>query len=222
MKKTLLLLAAIIGFSMAAEAQLRPGFRLGANYSTLAGRDVPADVFKGRLSYHGGIILNFTMGDVFSIQPEILYSSKGYSWGDATYTLPGTSAAIQREGSVKFNYIDVPLLFRTQAGALYFELGPQLSYLLNYKNDYNEMGAGSQDPKPNKSDFTAWDYGLAAGFGVDLWGANLGLRYNLGLNPIEGDNSNLNTSPLKHSTFMLTVGFLVPSGAGGGTMNPTY
>jgi hypothetical protein len=220
MKKTLLLLAAVIGFSFAAEAQLRPGFRLGANYSNMVGREIPADVFKYRLSYHGGVILNFTMGDIFSIQPEILYSSKGYTYGAATHTVPGTSVPVRRDGNVKFNYIDVPVMFRTQAGALYFELGPQISYLINSKG---ELANNTGDPSPvNRADFNAWDYGLAAGVGLDVFGANLGIRYNLGLNPIEGNNRRLNTSDLKHNVFMLTLGFMVPSGAGGGTMRPTY
>lgn len=211
MKKTLLLLAAVIGFSFAAEAQLRPGFRLGANYSTMTGREVPDNVFKYRLSYHGGVILNFTMGEIFAIQPEILYSSKGFSYGDATHTVPGTSVPAQRQGSLKMNYIDIPVLFRTQAGALYFELGPQLSYLISTKNEVNDNSVANWDPRPNKGDLTAWDYGVAAGVGLDVFGAQLGLRYNLGLNPVEGNNRFLNTSPLKHSNFMLTIGYMVPA-----------
>lgn len=213
MKKTLLLIVAVLGFTVAQAQGVRPGFRIGANYSSMVGRDVPADVLKYRFGYHGGIILNFEIADIFSIQPEILYSAKGYQYGDAVHAVPGpggTTIPIARQGYVKYNYIDIPVLFRSKAGALYFELGPQISYLVNSKRDVTPVP--NPDMAPDKGDLTALDYGIAAGIGLDVIGIQLGLRYNAGLNPLEKGIKRLNVSDLKHSVFQLSVGYMVPTG----------
>jgi hypothetical protein len=225
MKKTLLLFVAIIGFvcyADYAQAQVRghgtgfrPGFRIGANYSNIGGNNLPDNVYRYRLGYHAGLIFNFGLGDIFSIQPEINYSQKGFSYGDAEHTIPGINnpIAVTREGNVRYGYIDVPVLFKTQAGAFFFELGPQASFLVNTAGDVRGI---TIDPDltdtgmlPTTGDLNRVDFGLAAGLGFDIFGAMIGLRYNLGLNPIE-TNRILSPQDLRHHVFQLSVGYIFP------------
>lgn len=212
MKKTLLLFVAVFGFTY-AQAQFRPGIKIGANYANITNKNVSNanDIYKYRLGYHAGLIFNIGLGDIFSFQPEINYSQKGFSYGDAEHTIPGIdggSITVQREGDVRYGYIDIPLLFRTEAGPLFFELGPQASILVNTGGGITpKPNTNASNRLPTNNDLNRIDFGLAAGVGVGISGAMIGLRYNLGLNPIE-NNRVLSNNELKHNVFQLYLGYM--------------
>jgi hypothetical protein len=212
MKKTLLLLAAVFGFTY-AQAQFRPGVKIGANYSNITTKNVPNanEIYKYRLGYHAGLIFNVGLGDIFSFQPEINYSQKGFAYGAAEHTIPGIdggSITVTREGDVRYGYVDIPLLFKTDAGPLFFELGPQASILVNTGSGFTtNPNTNASNRLPTTNDLNRVDFGLAAGVGIGISGAMVGLRYNLGLNPIE-NNRVLNDNDLKHNVFQLYLGYM--------------
>lgn len=200
MKKTFLALALTLGVAGAAQAQsARFGVKAGASLTSVTGKD--SDGAKSKFGFNGGVMANFALNDMFSIQPEVLYSMKGAKSDDGS------------DLRTNLNYIDVPVLAKVSTGAtgLFFELGPQIGFLASAKNKDNNNSVDVKDA------FSSVDFGYAAGLGFQsAGGAMVGLRYNGGFTNI-GKSYTYSTpfgsvttdaSNTKNSAFQLYVGFL--------------
>lgn len=216
-----LLLAALA--SNSAQAQ-RLGLRAGANYANLAGNIQNEATYNNKIGFVGGLILNAPLvGEVVSLQPEVLYSQKGFENKPTAYTglLGGTQ---KREGSVTYNYLDVPVLARVKAGGLIAELGPQYSFLLS-ANDQTRItttpalgGAPTTTEAQNQRDVSGLnrhELGYVAGIGFEsVLGLSVSLRYTGALSDfVKNDNSTYFNGDLKnarHSAFQLSLGLLLP------------
>jgi hypothetical protein len=221
MKKLFFALALALGTGMAAQAQATFGIRAGANLSNLSGDLQNESLFENKVSFHGGLTLNFpVVEDFFSIQPELLYSRKGFKNSGEEYT----NLLMQerrKEGSVNYNYIDVPVLANFNAGPLYFEFGPQLGYLMSVNNEtkvYDGDGKllSSKTDEKSKAGLAEFEVGYAAGLGFAASnGISLGLRYNGAFTDFVKDEKNYfdgDMTNARHSVFMLTLGVKLPSG----------
>ncbi|WP_237144304.1 porin family protein [Pontibacter pamirensis] len=215
MKKLLSIFVFVLIASMAAQAQSGIGIRGGANFSNLEGDLRNESRFENKIGFHGGITFGVGIVDnFFFIQPELLYSTKGFKYENSEISLP--TGTIQREGSMNYNYLDLPVLAKIKAGPIYFEAGPQASYLLSVNNKINESLNGerysSTTTERDVDGLRRFEVGYAAGVGFATnSGISLGIRYNGSLsdfvneNPeeyFEGDLTNA-----RHSTIMATVGF---------------
>lgn len=194
MKKTLLLFVFILATVVAAQAQSpRFGVRVGANYSGLSGDD-PTAYTDRMFGFHAGITSQFalTSDNFLAIQPEILFSKKGAESKDDNR-------------KIKLSYIDVPVLAKINAGPLYFEAGPQVSFRIG--GDIEQDGNNIVD---DLDFYKSTSFGYAAGVGLASTplGLSIGVRYN-------GDISKLNDvdniSDRRNDLFMLTVGYMFPS-----------
>ncbi|MFB9863362.1 PorT family protein [Rufibacter immobilis] len=212
MKKIFVLLVAVVA-SYAAQAQTTFGIKGGLNYSNLSGDLKDESRFNNKIGFNAGVYFNAPIvGDFFSIQPEILYSNKGYKYDDVEKTnLLGVTE--RYEGTANFNYIDVPVLARIKAGSLFFEAGPQVSYLLNvndktkyYVNNKLEDRGTEEKSKSGYSDF---EVGYAAGLGFATQsGISLGLRYNGAFTDLSDDSpARGDFKDARHSVFQLSLGF---------------
>jgi hypothetical protein len=214
----------------AAQAQgVRLGLRAGANYANLAGNLEHETTYNNKIGFLGGVVLNADVtGDgFFSIQPEVLYSQKGFENKPTEYsrTLPliGTRTE-KREGKVNFNYLDVPVLARINAGGLILEAGPQYSYLLSANNQTKTTittnGRSETSEASNKKDVSGLnrsELGYVAGIGYQADnGLGIGLRYTGALSdlvkPASGDtyfDGDLKNA--RHSAFQLSMSYLIPN-----------
>ena len=228
MKKTAIVAAALLATAAVSSAQaqsIRLGLRAGANYSNLAGNLKNQDTYNNKFGFLGGVMLNVPlMQDGFlSLQPEILYSQKGFENKPTEYTgLLG--AKQQREGQVNYNYLDVPVLLKVRASGLIFEAGPQYSYLLSANNQTKTtttpaIGSPSTVETQNKTDVSGFnrnELGYLAGVGYEAEnGLSLSLRYTGAFSDfVKADNSTYFNGDLKnarHSAFQLSLGYLIPS-----------
>ena len=230
MKKTAFVAAALLATAVVSSAQAqtpRFGFRAGANYSNLAGNIQNQETYNNKIGFLGGVILNIpvTEDGFFSVQPEILYSQKGFENKPTQYTglLGGKQ---QREGQVNYNYLDVPVLLKVKASGLIFEAGPQYSYLLSANNQTKTTttsafgGSPTTSEAQNKTDVSRLnrnELGYLAGVGYEAEnGLSLSLRYTGAFSDFvksdykdtyfEGDLKNA-----RHSAFQLSLGYLIPS-----------
>ncbi|MBC3540438.1 porin family protein [Rufibacter sediminis] len=213
MKKLFVLVVAVIA-SYAAQAQTTFGIKGALNYSNLSGDLKDETRFNNKLGFAGGLYLNVpAVGDFFSIQPEVLYSNKGFKYDDETYTDPLKLHTYRKEGTANFNYLDVPVLARVKAGGFFFEAGPQVSYLIGvndktktYVDDKLEDSKTSSKSKEGYSDF---EVGYAAGLGFATQGGiSLGLRYNGAFSDLTDDSpARGDFKDARHSLFQLSVGF---------------
>ena len=168
MKKIALLVLAGLSFSFAQAQGVQFGLKAGVNYSNLAGDLQEEDMFQNKLGFVGGVTANLPLSSdgFLNLAPELLYSSKGYQYQDDEITV-GTEVW-KYKGDVSFNYIDLPVMLRVNAGGLFFEGGPVASYLLDIK-DKTEVKMGSNDYEDvkiiDKGDAADFEIGYAAGLG---------------------------------------------------------
>jgi hypothetical protein len=234
MKRSLFFLATTValaaGASSAQAQGVRLGLRAGANYSNLAGNVKNENTFNNKVGFLGGVMLNADVtGDgFFSIQPELLYSQKGFENKPTAYdnTVAGVGYKEQREGKVNYNYLDLPVLLKINAGGFYVEGGPQVSYLLSSSNETRTTrtntltGRVDNFEAQNKNDVSRLnrtELGYAAGLGYQADnGLSLGLRYTGAFSDLvksdsDGSYFNGDLNNARHSAFQASVGYLIPS-----------
>ncbi|WP_426060533.1 porin family protein [Hymenobacter sp. B1770] len=229
MKKSAFFVASLLAMAAISSAQaqdVRLGLRAGANYSNLAGNVKNENTFNNKVGFLGGVMVNIpVLADGFlSVQPEVLYSQKGFENKPTEYT--GLLGAKQkREGNVNYNYIDVPLLLKINAGGFIAEAGPQYSYLLS-ANDETKVtttpalgGSPTTSESQNKRDVSGLnrnELGYVAGVGYQAnSGLSLSLRYTGAFSDfVKSDNNTYFNGDLKnarHSAFQLSLGYLIGS-----------
>jgi len=196
MKKTLLALAFAVGALSAAQAQsIKFGVKAGASLTNVTGSDT-GDL-ANKFGFNGGVLANFGLNDMISIQPEVLYSMKGFKDKNSS------------DNHANLNYIDIPVLVKVATGAtgLFFEVGPQVGFLASAKVTTGPVSVDFKDY------LKSVDFGYAAGVGFQAAsGPMVGLRYNGGFTNL-GKNGNINglqvsAGDAKNSAFQLYVGFL--------------
>ncbi len=200
----------------AAHAQsIRFGLKAGANLSNLAGDLANQSQYNNRFGFHGGVLLNFGLAnDLVSIQPELLYSQKGFKYADQSYTVLGNT--YRNTGNVRYDYLDVPILVRLKVSGVFFEVGPQYSYLLNVATDRTQTynggvvgTAGSGTTNLDKVNRNELGYVGGVGF-QSSQGFLLGVRYNGAFTDFAKDGySNNDFRNARNSAFQAYVGFLL-------------
>ena len=227
MKKTAFLATALLVTAAISSAQaqdIRFGLRAGANYSNLSGNIKNEDTYNNKVGFLGGVMLNVPLlaDDLLSIQPEILYSQKGFENKPTEFS--SVLGKQKREGNVNYNYIDVPLLLKFKALGFVAEAGPQYSYLLSSNNETKTtttptVGSPTVSETKDKNDVSGLnrnELGYLAGVGYEATnGLSLNLRYTGAFSDfVKSDNSTYFNGDLKnarHSAFQLSLGYLIPS-----------
>lgn len=140
MKTIILIIAAITFMAFNSSAQEKKkdlrekllfGIKAGGNYSNVYDTKGENFVSDPKFGFATGLFVAIPIGAVLGIQPEILYSEKGFK---ATGTFLGASYKLMRTTS----YIDVPLLCAFKpSGSITFLAGPQYSFLLQEKNTFD-------------------------------------------------------------------------------------
>ncbi|WP_375416047.1 porin family protein [uncultured Hymenobacter sp.] len=254
MKKTLLIRTALILLplgvaSSAARAQDATGFRLGVKfggtYSNVSGDDVKqftganysTDLGDYKLGYNAGVGIQIPVSSdgFFVIAPELLYNRKGYeitSDRNTGFAAGSNISSIEIEQQRVLHYVDLPILARINAGGLFFELGPQVSYLFGSKNKSQtttKFSNGDKDKVENdgqfqtylgtlldnseKSDLSNVDISGVAGIGYQLTsGLNFSLRYARGFNSIIDSKNSDNEPKVFNNAFTLQAGYLFQFG----------
>ncbi|QKG52192.1 porin family protein [Hymenobacter sp. BRD67] len=210
--------AALVALATAptAHAQtIKFGLKAGGSLSNLSGNLTNQSQYNNRLGFQAGAMLNFGLAnDMFSIQPEVLYSQKGFKYADQQYTT--ALGTYHNTGSVRYDYLDVPVLVRLKVGSVFFEAGPQYSYLMNISTDrtqtYNgsvvgTAGSGTTD----LSNVNRNEIGYVGGLGFQSkQGFLLGLRYNGAFTDFAKDGySNNDFKNARNSVFQAYIGFLL-------------
>jgi hypothetical protein len=167
-----------------AEAQQSPrvGIKGGLNLSNLYVNDV--DDENARIGWHAGFYGQLFSSEAFAIQPEVNFSTKGTG---VTYGSIGNgNVNVEYETKFILNYIDIPVLAVFKLGrAAEIHAGPYWSYLVSAQVKNNDGDPSNEFDTADRKNFDNWDYGLVGGIGFNLGkGAQLGVRYNYGLNEI--------------------------------------
>jgi hypothetical protein len=122
------------------------GFKAGMNYSNVydsQGEEFNADP---KVGFAGGAFVSVPIGKFLGVQPEILFSQKGFS---ATGTLLGSPYYFTRTS----NYLDIPLFVALKpAEFVTILVGPQFSFLLKQKDVFRNSATSSVQEQEFKND----------------------------------------------------------------------
>lgn len=143
------------------------GIKAGVNFANLHGSDKDGlgDV-SGHTNFHVGVFAQIAFGDFFSIQPELLYSRKGYERNDSTFRL---------------NYFDVPLLAVFNISENFsVHLGPQGGIMIAAKEEDMEV-----DLEP----YNTFGYAAVAGLEGRINRFRVGARYVHSLEELRNEGS---------------------------------
>lgn len=169
----------LIAESAQAQDDRRMGIKGGLNATNIYQNDINDE--NARFGFNLGLYGQILSSDVFAIQPELLYSTKGARWD--------YSGTIDQSIDFNINYLDLPVLAVFKLGeTAEIHAGPYVGYLLSAKVKYDgDLANGTDDI--DRDDLNTVDYGLVGGLGLNFGAMQVGARYNYGLAKIASSNS---------------------------------
>jgi opacity protein-like surface antigen len=179
--KKLLLLSTIAMFGMTNSIYAQNvdiGFKTGLNISNFTGGDADRNSL---FDFHIGGLAEFKITEKFSLQPELLYTRQG--------------SEVENLVKIKVDYLAIPLMAKYYISEKFsVEAGPQVSFLINDKAEFNDSSIPDSD-----TDASSFDFGLNVGFAYNI---NTKLfaqvRYNYGVTTI-AENPDIKNSVLQIS-----------------------
>lgn len=179
MQKLLLTILLIsIGYTNSNAQNVKIGVKAGLNYANFTGSEIQTDAIT---SYHAGIVAEISVLDSFSIQPELLYSTQGASYENAI-----------DEYKNELGYISLPVLLKIYlSDSFSLDVGPQASFLLNKKDEFN------------LNDYNTFEFSANAGLSLKITKSLFAqARYSLGLTEVSKN------ADAKNSVVQVSLGVL--------------
>lgn len=242
-KHTFVIILSIL-FSLPVAAQVgehRNDFAVGVNGGVNLTKiaflpEVPQDMYQGLVfGLQGRYTCEKYFSTICSIQLELNYAQLG--WKEKIQTienLPVTSnvTGISQEYSRTINYIQIPFLAHLAWGKehrgfnFFFNAGPQFGFMISEStkktfdiaNAMNHLEYPERASKVVAQDTMAvenkFDYGIAAGVGVELHLKHLGRlqlegRYYYGLGNIYGDSKRDYFASSNHGVITIRAAYLI-------------
>jgi hypothetical protein len=210
MKNLMLSVIAICLFSASAIAQNNQvnfrekvafGFKLGGNYSNIYDTEGEEFTADGKYGSAVGIFVGIPFGQFVGIQPEIMYSQKGFK---AEGQLLGSNYSFVRTTE----YIDLPLLLTIKPAEFITILaGPQLSFLLKKKDVFTtSVSSSTQEESFDNDNLRKNTLGFSGGLDFNFNHVVVGTRVGFDIQDNNGDGTN--TKPrYKNTLLQATFGF---------------
>lgn len=223
MKYNYLFLGFILCLSFSVQAQVgeyRNNWAIGIN----GGMNLNKVTFESKIkqNYLKGIVGGVTaryisekyFAPVFGIQAELNFSQRG--WDEKIEDNSNTYSRIM-------NYLEIPFLAHIAIGkesrgvCVFFNLGPQIAYLISEKENFSADWDPSTRPKGvnyqyGKAAENKFDYGIVGGGGIELKTAAgnflLEGRYYFGLSDIYNNSKKDPFSRSAHTTISVRLSYL--------------
>lgn len=179
------------------------GVKAGVNMSNVwdsQGQEFTAD---SKFGLAGGLFLGIPLGELLGVQPEILFSQKGFKGSGSILTIPYTTKRTT-------SYVDIPLQVQLKPTKyLTFLAGPQFSYLLHQKDEYT-FGSSSTNIEEELENDNVRKNILGAVAGADIIYKSLVISGRLGwdFQNNHGDGTS-DTPRYKNRWIQLTLGFKI-------------
>lgn len=206
MNKTILIIISAALFSSSVYAQdernkISLGVKAGANFANVYDSEGEEFDSDGKLGLAAGVFVAIPIGQFFGIQPELLFSQKGYTSSGSVlgfdYNLTRTS-----------NYIDVPLLFALKpSDFVTVLLGPQYSYLLKQTDVFNNPISNVVVEQEFENENVRKNiFGFITGLDINIDDFVVGARVSWDLLNNNGDGTS-NTPRYKNVMGQITLGY---------------
>lgn len=233
MKKKLLFTFLLISSFAFSQSNITFGAKAGISVSNLRG-DYPngIDENKSKIGLNFGGFAEYEINEKFTLQPELLFSTQGNTYGYKDY-YGGGSYYDGVEYNLKLNYLNLPIILKYKIiEKLSIDFGPQIGYVISAKTKI-DVTEDSRDPSQNysveidmlndgtynfggttiqsKASVNRLDFSLNLGASYDITEKIfLQGRYNLGLSNIDKNSMNGTSTDswnLKNSVFQISVGY---------------
>jgi len=177
------------------------GIKIGTNLSNVydeQGEEFRADAKFGLV---GGLFIAIPIGKIVGIQPEVLFSQKGFK---ATTVILGNSFVFTRTTS----YIDVPLFLTIKPIESFTLLaGPQYAYLLKQRDVFSNGTTSTQQETAFENDNIRKNtLCFTGGFDINIQYIVLSARAGWDIQKNNGDGSSI-TPRYKNVWYQGTIGF---------------
>ena len=181
--------------------ELRFGLKAGLNYSNVYDEKTEDFNSDAKFGFVGGAFLSIPINKYLGVQPEVLFSQKGFK-GD------GRILGSKYEFTRTTSYIDVPIQVAFKPSEFLTVLaGPQYSYLMNQKDDFNSsMMSYSQEQEFKNNNIRKNILGIVAGLDINIKNVIIGTRAGWDIQNNHGDGSS-NTPRYKNMWFQGTIGY---------------
>lgn len=177
------------------------GIKGGVNFSNIYDSNEEDFDAEGKVGFVAGAFLGIPLGQIVGIQPEVLYSQRGFQ---AT----GSNLLGDYEFKRTTNYLDVPLFLAIKPSpALTLLAGPQFSFLLDGKYDFESgiLTGGLEEDFENED---VRKNTLCITGGVDFNFDNLVISGRAGWDLKENNEDGSSTTPrYKNVWLQATLGF---------------
>lgn len=180
---------------------LRFGLKAGLNNSNVYDEDGEAFSAEGKFGLAGGGFLAIPIGKYLGVQPELLFSQKGFK---ASGSILGSAYTFTRTST----YIDIPLQVAFKPSEFLTLLaGPQYSYLIKQNNAFSNSSISFDQEQEFKNDNIRKNtLGVVGGLDINLKHITLGARMCWDVTKNNGDGSST-TPRYKNKWFQATVGY---------------
>ncbi len=172
MKTKLLILSALMLFSMASMAQFHIGVKAGSNITKIQGKSFK-DEF--RYGYSLGGFMEIRAGNKLVVQPEVLWNQYA-TRVDSSYSNVYHNV-FNGNANVKLNYLSIPIVvnYKLIGSFLSLQAGPQFGILIDKQKTTLQNGGEA---------FKHGDLSMLAGLNFKIANLRLNTRYAIGLNNI--------------------------------------
>lgn len=172
------------------------GVKAGVNFSNLTG-DV--EDTKIRTAFHAGAVVEFELSELFSFQPELLYSAQGTR--EEVSDDSGDLSTI----TSRIDYLNIPLTAKIYlTDWLNVQVAPQVGFLLDAREESDDNNIETIEDLTAQLKEVDFSLRLGAGYSAPS-GLFFDAFYNLGLtniNDLTGDNANF-----KNGVIQIAVGY---------------
>ena len=177
------------------------GAKIGMNYANVydsQGEEFDADPKFGLAA---GAFLSIPIGTYFGIQPELMFSQKGFK---TTGTVLGAEYKFTRTT----NYLDIPIYLALKPSSfLTIVAGPQFSYLMSRKDKFESSFLNTeQEDEFENENIRKNTLGVSLGLDININHFVIGARAAWDLQDNKGDGTS-STPRYKNTWLQATVGF---------------
>jgi hypothetical protein len=225
MKKSIILSALFLSLAASLFGQISVGVRSGVQFSNISETNLLNEVapsFDYLISNTSGVAVEFALNDHFAIQPELGFTRKGFAVTESTnINLFNVPLGLGVKAQARFNYLEMPVLFKAKVGSgpvkFYGQAGPMLGYAINGNIATRATGLFNVKLTNTNIDLNAINYnrfevGAVAGAGVEF-DAGFGRffvdgRYQQGFT--KNADIPLVADSFRNRGFSAQIGFLLP------------
>lgn len=181
-------------YSMDNREVLSVGIKAGINYSNVYSESGDGFVADGKVGFAGGVFVSIPLSQLIGVQPELMYSQKGFKTEGTFF-----------DGQITSSYLDLPVHLQIKPTKnISILAGPQFSYLLSTKYELNGFSAiDEEDLDDNNNRATL---GLSVGVDFTIQNFLISARGSWDLSKVNKDNSTSDIN-YKNQLFQITLGY---------------